>query len=397
MKKKWIAVITAVCMISLFGCLHYLREMQEEKYTVITSVNGVEFDVPKNYLTQATAITGISDDEDYGTYTYVYSDGKSTYLLFDMDQIIMIVDNQTDYGLQNSTNIGETITEKPIDGVWFNLEDKADQYDMKIKNDAYRLIHTVRSDVSVTENQGGTFVGKFANVSVSGVECSMFVGARGECYSELDFDTKRMLEHIAKSLNITDHTALSNVDINTDLPVSGRKGKLDIADNQGEIGNKYSDIYHLLAVGMTGTYLAYDKNSEFSLSSGEITVEQLYTGEDAIDIIKAYCNSGKSMRKYMEAPEGFSWHVIKYSLSQSQKDLYTNIKIEGLDGNRLVYQGVSCTSRTYDIIYDWNKKNDLYCYYAVPNGCKEYMLECGNRYKSTSETACYRINIVNSE
>lgn len=143
--------------------------------------------------------------------------------------------------------------------------------------------------------------------------------------------------------------------------------------------------------------MAYDKNSEFSLSSGEITVEQLYTGEDAIDIIKAYCNSGKSMRKYMEAPEGFSWHVIKYSLSQSQKDLYTNIKIEGLDGNRLVYHGVSCTSRTYDIIYDWNKKNDLYCYYAVPNGCKEYMLECGNRYKSTSETACYRINIVNSE
>ena len=71
MKKKWIAVITAVCMISLFGCLHYLHEMQEEKYTVITSVNGVEFDVPKNYLTQATAITGISDDEDYGTYTYV--------------------------------------------------------------------------------------------------------------------------------------------------------------------------------------------------------------------------------------------------------------------------------------------------------------------------------------
>lgn len=47
MKKKWIAVITAVCMISLFGCLHYLHEMQEEKYTVITSVNGVEFDVPK--------------------------------------------------------------------------------------------------------------------------------------------------------------------------------------------------------------------------------------------------------------------------------------------------------------------------------------------------------------
>ena len=77
--------------------------------------------------------------------------------------------------------------------------------------------------------------------------------------------------------------------------------------------------------------------------------------------------------------------------AKSQNELYTNIRIEGLDGERLKYHGISCTTRTYDMIYDWDSTTDLYCYYAVPDGCGEYMLECGNRYQSTSETACFWI------
>ena len=98
------------------------------------------------------------------------------------------------------------------------------------------------------------------------------------------------------------------------------------------------------------------------------------------------------MHQYVDAPDGYTWHVILYSLLKPQNELYTNIKVEGLDGEHLVYKGVPCTTRTYDIIYDWSSISDLYCYYAVPNGCKEYMLECGDRYQSTSETACFRIN-----
>lgn len=101
---------------------------------------------------------------------------------------------------------------------------------------------------------------------------------------------------------------------------------MDVGNNQGAVESKYSDIYHLLSIGMTGTYFAYDKDSENSLSSGDITIEQLYTGEDAVRIIKDYCASGESMYEYTDAPKGYSWHVVKYSLSQSQNDLYTNIK-----------------------------------------------------------------------
>ena len=77
-------------MISLFGCLHYLREMQEEKYTVITSVNGVEFDVEKLFrrrlqLLQVFRMMRIT------VHIRMYKvTGKVPNLLFDMDQIIRL-------------------------------------------------------------------------------------------------------------------------------------------------------------------------------------------------------------------------------------------------------------------------------------------------------------------
>lgn len=397
MKRKWNAVIMTAVVFLLIGYVYHLQEIEEENYTAITFVNGVVFDMPKQVLAQATAITGISEEEDYTTYTYVYKDGESTYLLFNMDQIIVIVDNRTTYRLQNTMDVMDEITSNSLDGIWLCPDDKEISSDIESKDDIYKLTCTVRSDISITGNACGRFVGKYTYVSAENAECSMFVGVRGKNYSDVDSGTKAVLEHIAKSLCITDCTVMPKNDREIESTVKDRRDMLTVMDNQGEVGTKYSDIYHLLSVGMTGTYFAYDKDSEYSLSSGDITIEELYTGEDAVDLIREYCNSGKAMYPYADAPEGFSWHAVKYRLSQSQRDLYTNIKLEGLDGNRLVYHGVSCTSRTYDIIYDWNSKTDLYCYYAVPNGCKEYMLECGNRYASTSETACYRICVGDSQ
>lgn len=478
---KRIAILTmALIMTVCCGCGNTLYEKHQDNYTIVTSVDGVEFDMPENFLAQATAITNISKDEDYSSNTYLYKDGENTYLLFNIGQVVVAVENQTGYRLQDATDMEAAITQNSLDGIWFSAEDKKISYETEKKGESYKLLATVKGDVSVTTEVYGVFVGQFAYVSTGDYECSMFVGVRGESYSELDSNAKSIVEHIAKSLTLTETAAtlssagdteesestVSDTELNaessatlptessseqnaesteslsatedtesvsdpTELPVetetventetveiiaaterpaeeaseteatdikdqpavatTGKKTGLDVGNNQGAVESKYSDIYHLLSIGMTGTYFAYDKDSENSLSSGDITIEQLYTGEDAIRIIKDYCASGESMYEYADAPKGYSWHAVKYSLSQSQNDLYTNIKIEGLDGERLVYRGVSCTTRTYDIIYDWDSKTDLYCYYAVPNGCKEYMLECGNRYESTSETACYRI------
>ncbi len=390
MKRRYKIYITVVLIILIIAviCISIVQEKYKKNYTIITSVDGVEFDVPNELLTQATAITNMPKEMDCSN-TYSYKDGKNTYMLFNMGQFIIVVENQTGYRLRDVSDIEETMKANPLDGIWFEEAEKDTLHTKTSEDNVFKAVANVTSEVTISNQHQGKFIGKFAYISENDYECSMFVGFKGESYNNIDTTKRKIMNYITRSLAVTEPALTLSSDFEDH---SSKDTGLVIEDNQGEVGNKYSDIYHLLSIGMTGLYHAYDKDAEISLSDGEITIEQLYTGNEAINIIKNYCISGKTMYQYADAPEGYTWHVIRYSLSKPQNELYTNIKVEGLDGEHLVYKGVSCTTRTYDIIYDWSSTSDLYCYYAVPNGCKEYMLECGNRYQSTSETACFRIN-----
>jgi len=167
-----------------------------------------------------------------------------------------------------------------------------------------------------------------------------------------------------------------------------------LGSNQSEAKNGFSDIYHMLKVGQMGILNAC-ANDGLSVILTQITVNSIYTGDEAVNIIKEHCLSKDAVYKYQKPPAGYSWHVVEYELLQHPEDLYVNIKILGLDGEKLKYRGVAASSRTYDI-FSFIEKNEkgykkLYCYYAVPNGCKEYMLECGTRTPEDSVTACYKI------
>lgn len=392
MKKRYKIYITVVLIILIIAviCISIVHEKYKKNYTTITSVDGVEFDMPIELLTQATAITNMPKEMDYSSNTYSYKDGNNTYMLFNMEQFIIVVENQTGYRLRDVSDIEETMKANPLDGIWFEEVEKDTLHTKTSEDNVFKAVANVTSEISISNQHQGKFVGKFAYISENDYECSMFVGFKGESYNNIDTTKRKIMNYITRSLAVTEPASTLSSDFEDHL---SKDAGLVIEDNQGEVGsNKYSDIYHLLSIGMTGLYHAYDKDAENSLSDGEITIEQLYTGNEAINIIKKYCTSGRAMHQYVDAPEGYTWHIIRYSLLKPQNELYTNIKVEGLDGEHLVYKGVSCTTRTYDIIYDWNSTSDLYCYYAVPNGCEEYMLECGDRYQSTSETACFRIN-----
>ena len=76
--------------------------------------------------------------------------------------------------------------------------------------------------------------------------------------------------------------------------------------------------------------------------------------------------------------------------------MYTNICLRGLDGGTLRYRGVGYSKRTRDILGEMKPGGEgygnLYCYYAVPTGCTEYMLEAGERAGSGKSTACYLVD-----
>ena len=57
---------------------------------------------------------------------------------------------------------------------------------------------------------------------------------------------------------------------------------------------------------------------------------------------------------------------------------YINTKIVGIDGNALVFRGIKNRTRCFDqqIRADGNTV-EMYAFYSVPNGCKEYALRFG--------------------
>ena len=331
MKKRYKIYITVVLIILIVAviCIHIVQEKYKKNYTTITSVDGVEFDIPDELLTQATAITNMPRETDCSSSTYSYKDGKNTYMLFNMGQFIIVVENQTGYRLRDVSDIEKTMKENPLDGIWFEEVEKDTLHTKTNQDNVFKAVANVTSEISICNQYQGKFVGKFAYISENDYECSMFVGFKSENYDNIDTTKSNMLNCITRSLEVTELASTLFSDF-TDR--SSKDTGLVIEDNQGEVGNKYSDIYHLLSIGMTGLYHAYDKDAEISLSDGEITIEQLYTGNEAINIIKNYCTSGKAMYQYADAPEGYTWHVIRYSLLKPQSELYTNIKVEGLDG-----------------------------------------------------------------
>ena len=473
MKKRIVlgSIITTLLFCS--GCSGNLYESNANGYTQVKSVDGVYFDMADSWLEQATAITHISEENDYSVGTYLYKNGESSYLLFNIDSIIVCVDNGSSYNFESTDSMAETLESTSLDGIWFtSTDDKKLDYEESSKNGTYKMIASVNAAVSVTSELYGDFSGKLACIETGDYECSLFVGARAENYDDLSKNQKKLINHIVKSLTISDEEILSageteenteassdNITVvepteesedteiiedteedvtitdenisteteddsleATEIPVETEEITIEqdtedsnvnseatteeaqssadnftaLENNQSESTDTFSDIYHMLSIGATGTFQALNNTGD-QFEAENITIENLYTGADAINIIKEYCNSKECPYKYEDAPAGTSWHCIEYTIDRQPTDLYANIKILGLDGELLKHRGVSYTSRTHDIFYKMTSSDGryskMYCYYAVPNGCKEYMLQVGDYIEDANTTAaCYYIN-----
>lgn len=455
--KNLLMILIACSMVS--GCGNgALYEKNASGYIQQTCVESTVFDMPKAMLDQATAITAIAEDSDYSQNAFVYKNGHDTYLMFDISSIVVLVKEGTGYDFENSEDKGSSLQSEGINGIWFSPDGKKLECETDKSNGKYKTMITADADVSITPDVYGMFAGKFANVKCGDLEVSMFVGARAEAYEDLSDNQIKIIEHIAKSLNIvsaepeenTENVILpeestepeaateeitvedteaqeTNTEAEEDVVViennetppaeenqeneipatdsvnsaevtpeqevtdqpeeaapAEEKNIVSIKSNQVERNedNLYtSSIYSMLEVGETGVLqsLSYDTAN---YEANYMTINAVYTGQDAVNIIKGFCDSGQAAYEYQDAPSGCSWNVIEYSLAKSQSEAYTDIWLEGLDGEKLNYRGVSYKKRTHDI-FAYESKTEtgyekLYCFYAVPNGCKEYLLEAGD-------------------
>ena len=514
MKKKWIRIFTviglSVSILTGCGSKQNMYESHKSGYKETSSIDGMTYDVPESALSLATAVTSISEDMEFdNSNMYVYKDGTTEYLLFQMDSIVIAAQKGTKFGFQQSTNKEETLKNEKLMNIWFDKETKSLKYE-ESKKENYKIIAKVAAQVSITDELYNDFVGELVVIE-NDEEWSMFIGVPADKYDDLTDKQKEVIEHVASSVKLNENTEKSTVndeevviteensteeivknekkneekaiesisteeniepsetitpeEISTEEPQTeiqeepgtdevivnenetteepttempkeeikkeeptikepkleeqkvekaqeeqntseiaknDHSGKSLNLNNQKKVVRKKeiansSSIYNLLNLGDIGIAMTkITDTNEYGMVN--ICIDNLYTEQKAIDIIKDELS--KENRSYEEPPAGCTWNAIKYSLGTPLDQAYINIKLKGFDGEKLKYRGIVYTQRTYDLYGSIKENNgnytNIYCYFAIPNGCKEYMLECGDGTIENTESgivsAYYKVN-----
>lgn len=174
--------------------------------------------------------------------------------------------------------------------------------------------------------------------------------------------------------------AQQNITENAALPENVSANKATVkADNQkkakaSEDGTVYqSDIYSQISLGEKAYATALMSKDGFGRV--EVCADRILVGEEAQEVIRNAYNGKAVYGNYFDPPEGCSWHVLHYSVAfPTDQSCYLNVKLRGMDGEDLKYRGITYPHRAYDIKVS---ETEFYAFYAVPNGCPEYVLEIG--------------------
>lgn len=213
-KNKYICIVTGVFLVlSLLtsGC-GGVYEGDKDGYTKVTSVEGVSFDMPEQFLSQSTTLSQIDKDGDYATGTYLYKDGESEYILFNIEEAVIAVEKDTNFNLQEAEDVRAQIKNVSVSGIWMSeIKDKIN-YKTSNRDGEYKILASVLGNVSITPELYGKYTGYFASIRSGDYECSIFAGVRVPDGEEMTSEQEEILSHIVKSFRTTDTDEITQMD-----------------------------------------------------------------------------------------------------------------------------------------------------------------------------------------
>ena len=181
-------------------------------------------------------------------------------------------------------------------------------------------------------------------------------------------------------------------------PETPRVTVKSIVKNEYDENKAYtSSIYSMLNIGQTGLFDAKANNGK-DPDRLMVKIETIQNSQETYDCIKKGKARGFLPLDVENAPPGCHWESAVYDINYSgvSSKPYTNIKLVGADGKALKFRGIPYSTRTYDISGvradgDWLR--GFVVYYAVPNGCTEYVLRVGDGDDITGwQSAWYYVN-----
>lgn len=165
-----------VVLLTISGCGNTLYRKNIRDYTNVTSIEGLKFELPSDVLENCTMISEIDQDIDYSDGTYLYKNGTDTYILFNINAVVIAVQKVHLFHYQILKISEESIMNHSVCDIWMSPVKNKIKYKSSKSNDAFKLIADVKGNVSITPELYGKFIGKFVYVEIDGCEYSMFAG-----------------------------------------------------------------------------------------------------------------------------------------------------------------------------------------------------------------------------
>jgi len=414
-----ITLILSVFMIkNTFSTGINASESIREGYTSIKDVTGVEFYLYSTVKDSATAVAHISNKVNFATNMYYTYKDTSRYLLFNMNGLVLIAEKGTSFDFANASDMEDALKRGSICGIHFEIPEEGASFSRK----GNRTSANVNAEVVITNTLYGDFCGVLSSVTDGEEEWSIFAGVVGDDVTEIKDGTYDQLSYMANSIKVVKAaTTIAQdayaVEIGSvekesvslvEKTDEDEKGGTDEEDKGMDISNQEeiikvdtkaysSNIYSMLNIGDKGICQALN-TSEMIFEEPIIDITGILSGTDAVNYLKALYKD-----EYLEPSEGCAYHVITYNLyyKTCSGTPYVNIKLRGLDGSNLKFRGIQYSKKTHDYTGYVSEKDDwnvnYVCYYEVPNGCTEYVLECGDGEVSREGTmAAYYLIKLNS-
>jgi len=359
----------------------------------ITAVPGIAFQINQSIVSKATAVTQISEDANFtrGDY-YSYKDGKEKYILFNLDKLVVAAQRGTEFDFADDSSEA-ALDKSNVMGIWFTKSGR--KFDVDVNGD--RAEATVTAGVVITKNLYADFTGKLITVTNKGEEWSLFVGVPGSSYKELNDSAKKGIEAIASSLSLYDGSgdydtpnyavtiSSGNVEAMSEDRIYVEEDGVSASNENGsekDEGKAYtSTIYSTLEIGTNG----------FINALGDNGYENVIVRLDSISTNGVpYADEAT-----FKLPDGCHWETAEYSVNytKSNTDPYVNVKFVGGDGAELKHRGVKYSVRTHDCMDELRNDGDwtthFIIYYAVPNGCSDYVLKFGDGTKENGRYSAY--------
>lgn len=419
-------VVVLVIAVVIFGSKSSNPKEDNTAYKYIEDIPGCEFAVSKDRAEAATAVTEISKNVKFLDYeTYSYRNGEDLYILFNMNDFIVIAKKGTSFNL-SSTDVSESFANNNLQGIWFEETSK-----VKKKDNTYTV--EVNAEVTITNTLYNDFKGKLVTIEDSEEEWALFTG-----YAYERDDSEETVKYIASSFvtvsneyDVTYDTVL-DIDTCTVVDVAETVPQKETESSAEEVVEEvaveepsetvseepdgeslsaestrrqvvedeslaYSSTkYSMLPVGSIGFMQIENEDTTYP-EIAYINVIGINDSEETAKLIEEY-TSNPDNKKFMmpEVPEGCHLESVEYKVRYASNERsYVNIKLMGVDGDVLRYRGLPYSSKTYDINKEITEENDWYdgyvAFFVVPNGCTEYSI-CAGGVPSIDQSAWYFVS-----